>query len=255
MIIAKKNAIYYHCFAAVDSAIPDKFKSGLTVADEAYYKDGAGAWTALSISDTYSEIGTTGLYVLVATAAEFNHDKVMIKLTAAGMADDFVFFDLRAKLVDDLNDFNVSTENVTLAAVTHTGAIIPTVSTVTNAITLPAIPTNWITATGINSGALNGKGDWNIGKTGYSISGTITTLDGLNNLSFSDVWTGTLTESYAANLAEMTPAQAFYMIWSDLRSSNQVGLVWSDYKVDNTTVSMTFGLDDATVTTRKTRTL
>ena len=29
--------------------------------------------------------------------------------------------------------------------------------------------------------SLNGKGDWNIGKTGYSISGAITTLDGLNN--------------------------------------------------------------------------
>ena len=44
-----------------------------------------------------------------------------------------------------------------------------------------SIPADYITAAGIAASALNGKGDWNIGKTGYSISGTITTLDGLKN--------------------------------------------------------------------------
>ncbi len=59
--------------------------------------------------------------------------------------------------------------NPTLAAVTHTGAVIPTVTTLTN---LPAITSNWLTAAGINAGALDGKGDWNIGKTGYSLTAT-----------------------------------------------------------------------------------
>jgi len=73
--------------------------------------------------------------------------------------------------------FDLDTALVTLAAATHTGAVIPTVTTLTN---LPSIPANWLTAAGIASNAitaakiaaaaLNGKGDWNIGKTGYSLS-------------------------------------------------------------------------------------
>jgi hypothetical protein len=42
----------------------------------------------------------------------------------------------------------------------QTGVTIPTVTTVTNAVVLPGIPANWITAAGISAGALNGKGDW-----------------------------------------------------------------------------------------------
>ncbi len=48
-----------------------------------------------------------------------------------------------------------------------TNNVIPTVTNLTN---LPAITSNWLTAAGIASGALNGKGDWNIGKTGYALS-------------------------------------------------------------------------------------
>lgn len=44
-----------------------------------------------------------------------------------------------------------------------------TIATVTNLTNLPSIPNNWITAAGIAGSALNGKGDWNIGKTGYSL--------------------------------------------------------------------------------------
>lgn len=41
-----------------------------------------------------------------------------------------------------------------------TGNITGTLSTVTTLTTLPAITANWLTAAGINAGALNGKGDW-----------------------------------------------------------------------------------------------
>jgi hypothetical protein len=64
---------------------------------------------------------------------------------------------------------------VTLAGVTHTGAVIPTVTTATtatNLTNLPSIPANWLTAAGIAASALNGKGDWNVGKTGYSLTAT-----------------------------------------------------------------------------------
>lgn len=35
-----------------------------------------------------------------------------------------------------------------------------TITTTTNLTNLPSIPANWLTAAGINAGALNGKGDW-----------------------------------------------------------------------------------------------
>ena len=121
MITAKKNAAYYLSFAAIDSTAPASYKSGISPVDTAYYKDGAGAWTSLAITDTASEIGTTGVYEIDLTAAEMNHDKVMIKFAVSGMADDAYLFDLQTKLVDDLNDFNSTSDavaNVTLVATT-----------------------------------------------------------------------------------------------------------------------------------------
>ena len=56
-----------------------------------------------------------------------------------------------------------------------TGNITGTLATVTTLTNLPAITANWLTATGINAAALNGKGDWNVGKTGYTLSQTFPT--------------------------------------------------------------------------------
>jgi len=69
---------------------------------------------------------------------------------------------------------SVTPGTVLLAPVTHTSAVVPTVTTLTN---LPAITNNWLTAAGIAASALNGKGDWNVGKTGY----TLTATTGLGN--------------------------------------------------------------------------
>ncbi len=44
------------------------------------------------------------------------------------------------------------------------------IPTVTNLSNLPSIPANWLTAAGIAASALNGKGDWNIGKSGYALT-------------------------------------------------------------------------------------
>ena len=74
---------------------------------------------------------------------------------------------IAAPIKVDITDFDLRTANVTLASTTHTGAVIPTVTTLTN---LPAITSNWLTAAGIASGALDDKGNWNIGKTGYALS-------------------------------------------------------------------------------------
>lgn len=70
---------------------------------------------------------------------------------------------------------------------TPTNITAGTITTVTNLTNLPAITANWLTAAGIATDAftaakfaassLNGKGDWNVGKTGY----TLTATTGLGN--------------------------------------------------------------------------
>ena len=45
-----------------------------------------------------------------------------------------------------------------------------TITTTTSLTNLPSIPADWITAAGIAAAALDGKGNWNIGKTGYSLT-------------------------------------------------------------------------------------
>jgi len=93
MIIAnKKNSAFELTFPMVDSTTPASFKTGLSPVDTAYYKDGAGAWTTLAITDTAAEIGTTGIYGISLTAAEMNHDWVNIKFTASGAADTLITF-------------------------------------------------------------------------------------------------------------------------------------------------------------------
>ena len=55
------------------------------------------------------------------------------------------------------------------------GSVTGAVGSVSAAITLPTIPSNWISASGIAASALDGKGDWNVGKTGYSLTQTFPT--------------------------------------------------------------------------------
>ena len=58
----------------------------------------------------------------------------------------------------------------TLYAPAKAGDNMGAVTSVTAAVTLPTIPANWITAAGIATSAMNSKGDWNVGKTGYTLS-------------------------------------------------------------------------------------
>lgn len=104
---------------------------------------------------------------------------------------------------------------VVLSGETHTSAVIPTVTTLTN---LPAITSNWLTAAGIAAGALDGKGNWNIGKTGYSltattglgnqtadITGTVTTVTNLTNAPTAGDLTATMKTSVTTAATAATP--------------------------------------------------
>jgi hypothetical protein len=114
----KKNTAYYLALPMVDSATPASFKTGLSPTDTAYYKDGAGAWTSLPITDTFAEIGATGIYEIDLTAAELNHDQVIIKITSAGAADTFIIFEMDSIEIDDIPTTAMrGTDNAALASV------------------------------------------------------------------------------------------------------------------------------------------
>lgn len=126
----KKNTAKELMIAMVDSSSPASLKSGLTVADTAYYKDGAGAWTSLSITDTVTEIASTGMYTLELIAAELNHDMVMVKLTATGAADTVYILDMTTNDIDDiatdiaaLNDISTSDVNAQVVGVIRTDTV------------------------------------------------------------------------------------------------------------------------------------
>jgi len=130
-----------------------------------YYLLDGGTQTA--IADVTPVHEGNGMWTFNLTAAEMNGDIVGLTFTHASAITAHFTIKTEVTTPSDLNNFNPATD---------------TVATVTNLTNLPSIPTNWITAAGIAASAFNGKGDWNIGKTGYSISGTKTTLDALNDI-------------------------------------------------------------------------
>ena len=67
---------------------------------------------------------------------------------------------------------NVAATAITTIKAVQGLAVDGVITTLTN---LPAITANWLTAAGIAAGALDGKGNWNIDKTGY----TLTAVTGL----------------------------------------------------------------------------
>lgn len=155
--------------------------------------------------------------------------------------------------ISSLNDFNPTSDavaNVTLVATTTTNTDMRGTNSALLAASYTAPDNASITSILADTNELQlNQGNW-LTATGFSTSAEIAAL---NDLSFNDVWTGTLTEDYAADGAAITPAQGVHMIWSDLRSPQQVSTTWTDFRLNNTTASMTFTLDDATTPTKKTR--
>jgi hypothetical protein len=130
-------------------------------------------------------------------------EEMVLHITHAGMAPVTRTIELYRPKITAGNTLGVASDgdisgNVDGAVASVTGAVgsvTGAVGSVTAAVTLPTIPTDWITAAGINTGAftadafaanalaagtfaansLNGKGDWNIGKTGYTLTQTFPT--------------------------------------------------------------------------------
>lgn len=106
--------------------------------------------------------------------------------------------------------FTVIASTVTLAAATHTGAVIPTVTAVTNAVVLPTIPTDWITAAGVAASAigsaeapfLDAAISSRVGKIHYFTTGAsgVTTATGTTTTTLKTALTGRGTDIFAGGL-------------------------------------------------------
>ena len=113
-------------------------------------------------------------------------------------------------------------------------------------------------------------------KAGFTISGTKTTLDSLNDIDGSNVTVTTnndkagyvlsaaginsilttqLTEAYASDGTAPTLAEIQFMIWSALSEFSVSGSSITTRKLDGATTAMTFTLDDNTNPTSRTRSL
>ena len=145
-MFAKNTAGQFFYFQGVD-ATTGGIKSGVSWTIRRCI-DG----TFAAATGTVTEDGSTGWYKFAMSQADTNGNNIGFNFTGTGAVP---------QTVSILTDGSSTAQHV----IVDSG----TVTTLTN---LPAITANWLTAAGINASALNGKGDWNIGKTAYSLSST-----------------------------------------------------------------------------------
>lgn len=84
IIFHKKNTALSVPIPILNGSTPRLFATGLSPTFAAYYKDGTGSWTSLTVAASFTEIATTGVYDLSFTAAELNHDQVFVKYSSGG---------------------------------------------------------------------------------------------------------------------------------------------------------------------------
>jgi hypothetical protein len=98
--------------------------------------------------------------IIYTTPANFGDDVIQTQDHTAAIADVPTVAEFNARTLAAADYFDPATDAV---------ANVTTVTTTTNLANLPTIPSNWITAAGVAASALDNKGNWNVGKTGYSL--------------------------------------------------------------------------------------
>ena len=94
------------------------------------------------------------------------------------------------------------------------------------------------------------QGNW-LTATGFSTSAEVAAL---NDISVTDIFTGQMTESYAADGTAPTLAQSLFVTMQNLQDFSYAGTTQTVRKLDGSTTAATYTLDDATNPTTKTRT-
>lgn len=85
------------------------------------------------------------------------------------------------------------------------------------------------------------------------MAANVVTASALAADAVTEIWTTTLTEAYAADGAAATPAQLLYMLLSALAEFSIAGTTITCKKIDGSTTSMTYTINDATNPTSRTR--
>ena len=101
----KKNDIFYLAIPAITASDRKVLATGETITLAIYYKDGSGSWTSHSVTDSFSQIDSTGMYEITLTAAEMNHDQILMKMTSTNMEAEMVLFNCRSALAEDVDTY------------------------------------------------------------------------------------------------------------------------------------------------------
>jgi len=148
--------------------------------------------TFAAATGTATEDGTTGWYKFALSQADTNGNNIAFNFTGTGAIPQTVnivttacdptstAFGLSIAKTTNITGFNdiAATAVVSSGAITTSGGAVSTVSTVTNAVTLPTIPADWITSSGVAASAVTEI------QSGLATSASIAAL---NNLSSADV--------------------------------------------------------------------
>jgi hypothetical protein len=146
-------------------------------------KIGTGAWGAGAGSASCD--ATSGIWTYAPSQAETNADYFIVALYKASCTALSKTIVTTVSSVAGYAGLDWSLVRAPTTTLNLSGTTISTsqaVATVTNLTNLPSIPANWLTAAGIAAGALDNKGNWNVGKTGYAlaydIAGAFSTVNG-----------------------------------------------------------------------------
>lgn len=170
---------------------------------------------------------------------------------------------------------NVGTPGSTVSLSATTVATVTTTTTATNVTTVNGLGAGVITAASIAAdaitdakvaadvtiasvtgavGSVTGNVGGNVtGSVGSVVGLTASNLDATVSSRSTFAPTDALTESYAADGAAFTMAQALYQIWSMLAEANASGTTITCKKLDGSTTSMTFTIDNGATPTTITR--
>lgn len=124
--------------------------------------------TFAAATGTATEDGTTGWYKFALSQADTNGDNIGFNFTGTGAIPQTVnivttacdptstAFGLSLAKTTNITGFNdiAATAVVSSGAITTSGGAVSTVTAVTNAVTLPTIPADWITSSGVAASAV-----------------------------------------------------------------------------------------------------
>ncbi len=179
-----------------------------------------------------------------------------------GMGETYSSFSYVFARVNEIGNNVITANSIATDAGTEIGTAV-WANAARTLTSLPTIPTDWITGTGVAASAVTKIQD------GLATSAALTVVlddvvaikvatdlipanpadQDLVDASILAAWTTTLTESYAVDGTVATPAQILHMIWSLLANKAIAGTTLTAKKLDGTTTSMTFTLDDSVAPT------